>query len=206
MKKLLTVLLLALPSLAFADYTVEVIVFLNDGSDKFEETPIQLSSPPQFGNATAWENPSLPAGFNKIPASGRKMSSQYRRLERSSRYTPLLHVAWQQPKLREAQRQPLYFNAPATNGISLEGTIAVYKTSEDLIIESNIFALERLGTVPLDQTSGSGFGSWQAWRTKEKRDVSSLTRLQYFDNPVFGVLVRLRSISTANEAPAASNQ
>lgn len=218
----LVVLVISLfaPTIATADYEIEVIVFLNNTDDRLEETPMKMSALPTFSDSTPASSMGLPEGFTALPETAFKMTKQYARLERSGRYTPVIHFGWQQPDLRETQRKALQLSAPQTNGLSIDGTMALYRTPQDLIIESNMFAIQQVGgftpsvTDTDENTNETDIflgqpeiqpsrtpASWQAWRTKEKRDVSSLSRLQYFDNPAFGILVRLRKIASA----AASN-
>lgn len=226
----LAIILYFLPICAFADFEVEVIVFLNNGDDKSEETPMKMKALPRFSNASSITSNEFPEGYTQLSNESLKLKKQYNRLEKSGRYTPVIHLAWRQPDVRENQRELLQISAPTTNGISIDGTLSVYRTPQDLIIEGNVFAIQQVagfapqaavdptvsgsaeddvetlfensGALDIDQTTN---GLWQAWRTKEKRDVSSLSRIQYFDNPAFGILVRLRKIADRVELDTSVN-
>lgn len=207
---------------ALADYKVEVLLFLNNGDDRYKETPINLPVAPTFADIVSANAAQLPAGYTVTPESEYKLKSQYKRLERSERYTPLFHTGWRQPEVLERDEQAIRINGKSANGIIVDGSLSVFlETDGTLMINSNIYALERtdaglssdtvnslLGEVSADNEANAEANNsassnanvtanaWNAWRTKERRDISNINRVQYFDNPAFGLLVRIRRIDT----------
>ncbi|MGH8378446.1 MAG: CsiV family protein [Gammaproteobacteria bacterium] len=84
-------------------YDVELIVFRNSDpqAGSLETWPANPGTPDWGGTV-----PMTPAGstlpYMQLPAVSYRMDSAWRKLQRSSEYQPLLHIAWAQPAIDRA--------------------------------------------------------------------------------------------------------
>lgn len=192
---LLGALLTVLPGTAAAQsgwYQVEVIVFAYTPpmDVEGEQWPADPGKPDLSGAVnllTDLQGSNAGDGlmaFKQLPASSYTMAGVARRLRQSSRYQVLLHVAWMQPGFSDADARAVHLVKQSPDGGPLlDGTVRLRQ--------------ERFLHVDTDMVydMDSGTGHPQPVRLHQSLKVS-LNDINYFDNPVFGVLVQVTSLKT----------
>lgn len=136
--------------------------------------------------------PPFPA-FTVLPESELTLTPVTRRLERSSGYAPILHVAWMQPAYGStgSRKVRITDRPPEDQNLDAEPVDTMVTTSEDLAaFTTDGFARLRVGrTLNLDldlyhQTEAA------AIRLSESRRVR-FRELHYFDHPGLGAIVQV---------------
>ncbi len=134
---ILSLISVFLVPLAHADendwYDVEVIVFAQKDTQQALASESWPDQPPQPDLAHAIHTldpvPGLLSEFQKLPAGDTdKLDGIWKRLQNSSRYEPLVHVAWVQPGLARNAAPPVDINpspvVPATDQTGQSATPA----------------------------------------------------------------------------------
>ena len=159
-------------------YEVEVIVFAENQPQEAveEDIPARASENEQ----TVSLKPSVigagfPREFQRIPPKDLRLKKELARLERSERYTPLLHIGWYQPGHHRTEARAVHLHDLEK---SLDGTVKL--------------ARERYLHLFVDLLYyGRGASSWGnvPAHLREHRRMRS-RELHYIDHPRFGILVQ----------------
>lgn len=173
---LLTLLALALfhQPLTAADYRyhVEVIVFEHLNMDSSESWPPE-DERPRWENALRIFAGDSDSRFNPLSAGSYRMSGVYRTLRSAQAYRPLLHTAWIQDGLPASRARAVYLES---DGGQVEGQLKLEQS--------------RFLYVDMDLIYPFGDREGRYAHIKERRRLK-LKELHYFDNPVFGAIVRI---------------
>lgn len=209
-------------------YEVEIIVFAHRDFDpteeRFEYAPhgfdyeqaAPLREVPIFDEATLAPPPEPVLPVDPVEAlraealktrvlapAELKLGNEYRRLVSSRAYEPLLHAAWVQPGLPEAEATP--FHLKTLGVLNPSGTVKVH-LSRFLHVTLDLTYQSSSSTAPaaasLDGLDEIVVG--QKYRLSATRSARS-GELHYFDHPVFGVLVRVTPVPMQGDSgrPAA---
>ena len=223
MRVLLLLILLLSPALAAARwYQVDVVVFRHNvpptsGAEQwpaitalpdYGESMDLITDLPAMGDeptSTQVDSGPGPIAFKALERGERALLDAERRLRNSSEYALLLSTAWRQPKLAVTGAKPVHLSdsdtrasarpaalADATASVStaaltprVEGTVLV-KVARQIRVDID-FTYDHDGT-PV--------------RLKASRGVK-LREVNYFDHPLFGVLVQVLPYDLPDEDPAA---
>lgn len=197
-------------------YDVELIVFQNASPDAgvLESWPADPGTP-------AWETAQAlkPAGGNLpyrlLPASSYHLDHIWSRLSHSSSYAPLLHIAWAQPVINRASAPFLQIGSPPAANGTVYGVARLSTTGPylhfglDLLFcgppAKNIIPAPSAATettsvqsapttateaASLSAAPGASASGCQPYRLRQNRKLEA-GKLNYFDNPMFGVLVMI---------------
>lgn len=221
MRTVALLILLLAPALAAARwYQVDVVVFRHNvtSSPGAEQWPA-LSALPDYAASldlltdlpttdgapapSSAAEPPAPVAFKALAASERGLLDVERRLRNSAAYAPLLSVAWRQPKsavsgmkrvhlsdidTRMAAQQGAQVDATeAALAARVEGTVLV-KVARQINVDID-FTFDHDGT-PV--------------RLRGSRAVK-LREVNYFDHPLFGVLVQVLPYDLPDDDPAAGS-
>jgi hypothetical protein len=157
------------PAVAQSYYDVEIIVFEQLSAKAVPSTPTPVVTP-----VTPAEPPATPdPRFEPLPPDKLQLRPEYQSLRASKSYRPLLHQGWRQQVLgpRNSVARPLL---EQTGSGLFSGELKVY--------------METFLHIDLDLTfdvPGEG-----GYRLRDSRRVRS-RETHYFDNPRFGILIRL---------------
>ncbi len=210
----------AAPTRAPNWYNVELIVFryTDPSAGSLEAWPVNPGLPD-------WDSavPPNPTGsglpYMQLAPSSFRLSNDWQKLARSSDYQPLLRIAWTQPAIDRATALFVRIGIPppaaptasttqapaaATNtgvatpvyGIARLSTTGPYLHFDlDLVYRGT---LAKVNTPDSQQPAASGDSStqFQWYRLTQDRRIDA-GKLNYFDQPLFGVLV----LVTPSKAP-----
>jgi hypothetical protein len=190
-------------------YDVEVLVFKNnapaDGGEIWPADPghpdlekaVELVPVPQANPL-----PGSPQPFQQLDETAFTLKTAATRLTGSPNYKPLLHLAWLQPAGAQT-------DAPAVH-IHTDGSRDAAGTEDARTLDGSIrLSRSRFLHVDVDlvyhdagvRSSASGSGSDEPptlFRLQQSRRVNS-GELHYFDNPVFGLLVKVTPHETGQK-------
>lgn len=178
-------------------YTIEMIVFESNAanlwlSESWPALPEKLDA-----NETDVGINTNVAGRQMLSEAQLGLKETARRLTSTGEYSILTHVAWNQPaETRESAKSSKLPENISRNGLPLEAKIKLYKQKFEHI------ALELQCTKKLPEAIANEFASKQQlpltvinqqwrFRLQESRKVK-LNELQYFDQPMCGVLLMVR--------------
>ena len=210
-------------------YAVELIVFryTDPRAGSLETWPVNPGTP-DWQAAQPLAAPSLPANtpFRELTPVHFRMDSYWRKLQRSSDYLPLLHVAWVQPAIDRASAPfvrigtppasaaPTAVTAAPSGAAALGGGVPVYGIARlsttgpylhfdlDLVFcgppaahlippPPGPSAAASVINAPTATTAAITMpvaAACQPYRLKQGRRIDA-GRLDYFDHPMFGVLL-----------------
>lgn len=225
MRGLLLLMLLLSPALAAARwYQVDVVIFRHNaapaaGAEQWpglSVTPdysgsVDLITDESAADGTAaspqLENASLPTAFKALKAGERGLLDAERRLRNSSQYAPMLSAAWRQPKfaVSGAKRVHLSDVDPHTSALQVQSidTAAGVPVPVPVLtpgVEGTVLVkIARQMTVDVDFTydNEGTLVRLQATRGAKLREVN------YFDHPLFGLLVQIQPYDLPDDDPAA---
>ena len=204
-------LLIAAPAHA-AWYQVEVIVFENVNPDAdgevWIENPglpdrsysIDLVTGPADGATRADETRLIP--YLALDASRYRMDGVFRTLKLTRDYRPLLHVAWQQPGEGSAAERAVHLQQLRNPGAAPATDAGLYVAADAILDGIVQLRIGRFLHVALDMAYFPRPASTQApvvagapesaayMRMQTRRKIL-LNDLNYFDHPLFGVLVQV---------------
>ncbi|MFM2476802.1 peptidoglycan binding protein CsiV [Celerinatantimonas sp. MCCC 1A17872] len=183
-----------------------------------------IPSIPSLINGSDW--PKLaPVQVQVLPSSQFKLNAQWQRLASSSRYTPMLHMAWRQnihspnraaylgviagkhldPNLVNPVEGPFW---ELQGGIKISLQHYLYIDSKLLLTEPNP-AARQSNPAPGVNNLDNGMATTNAgqvptpqpallsYKFDQKRRVRS-GEIHYFDHPKFGVIIQIRKIANQN--------
>ncbi len=202
-------------------YRVELIVFARLAPDAgaHEAWPAQPGQPdlkgaveltPPAGSAasgpgdTAVVTPLGPVPYRELPSDQYRLDGVAKVLDASPRYRVLLHLSWQQPALGLRSARPVHIQLP--DGI-LDGSVLLTRRR---YLHATLDLLYRPGADstagPADATTtGSANGTFTTapavYRMQQHRRINPAA-LNYFDHPLFGVLLEATPIDMQS-SPAA---
>jgi hypothetical protein len=213
---LLLLLLLPVP-LQAAWYQVEVIVFesLNADPDgeSFDESPglpdrsytIDLVTAPSDGAPTDAAANLIP--YLALDTSRFRLDGVFRSLKLTRDYRPLLHVAWQQPGEGSAAERAVHLTQLREPAAVLAVDPALY-VPPDAIIDGIVqLRVGRFLHVVVDmayfphavQPAGAAPRDGAEYLRLRARRKVLLNDLNYFDHPLFGVLVQVSRLAAREE-------
>ena len=154
-------LLLAGPQLFAADtpavppapapnwYDVEIIVFRNSDPQAgvLESWPADPGTPDW--NAAVPLKPTVGDLAYQLPASSYRLDSSWRKLSRSSDYTPLLQLAWAQPAIDRASAQFVRIGAPPTVAPAASSDAAAVISAQPPAAADSVYGVAKLSTTGL---------------------------------------------------------
>jgi len=218
-------------------FTVEVVVFAQESPAAVASEVWPLEPPaPSLEGAIELTGPGEPTGepstaagsrpgaraFRVLGRKSRQLAGVVRRLARSGRYQPLLHVAWRQPGFSRSRAPAVHLDSNAlgspiarrrgrdeearARAPRVDGTLRVYRArylhvDADLVYRPrSMLASPAAATTPAEitgETAPAGASEPTAFRLHQSRRMRS-GELHYLDHPLFGVLVRI----TRYQAPA----
>lgn len=194
-------------------YSVELIVF--------------RYTDPQAGSLETWPaNPGAPDWQSAQPLSASaaagapslttsyRLSGDWRRLERSSSYTPLLHLAWVQPAIDRASaayvrigEPPATLPAAATAapaatanagtpvyGIARLSTTGIYLHFDLDLVYCGSPAQHLIAPASTAVAAATAAPACQPYRLRQGRKIDA-GKLNYFDHPMFGALVLITPVA-----------
>lgn len=201
-------------------YRVELVVFArlsphagshetwpaNPGVPDFSHSvalvPAQGSAGADSGDG-AVVTPLGPIPYQELPTSKAGMSGVVKVLNGSGRYRVLLHIAWRQPADAPRSARPVRVQLP--DGV-LEGTV---RLTHSRYLHVALDLLYRPAGGPLDAAASTGdavtgsaaaaapaangTASSPAYRMRQHRRIDPGV-LNYFDHPLFGVLIKTSPI------------
>jgi len=200
------------PSRAPNWYDVELIVFryTDPSAGSLETWPINPGMPD-------WDSavPPNPTGsglpYMQLASSSFRLSSDWQKLARSSDYQPLLQVAWTQPAIDRAAALFVRIGTPPA-AVPSASTTPAPAAASSTEAATPVYGIARLSTtgpylhfdldlvyrgapakvsIP-DTTTAAASGNtepqFQWYRLTQDRRIDA-GKLNYFDHPLFGVLV-----------------
>ncbi|HEB80669.1 MAG TPA: hypothetical protein ENI71_02205 [Chromatiales bacterium] len=199
-------------------YRVELIVFARLAPDAgtHETWPAQPGQPdlkgavelaPPVGSAasgpgdTAVVTPLGLVPYQELPSDQYQLDNVAKVLDASPRYHVLLHLAWQQPALDPRSARPVHIRLP--DGI-LDGSVLL---SRRRYLHAALDLLYRPGADsaagPADATAADSAADAVAtapavYRMQQHRRINP-AGLNYFDHPLFGVLLEATPIDLPTE-------
>jgi hypothetical protein len=209
-------------------YTVEVVVFENLHQESLD-AEVWAADPgtPDPGNAIPLTaglqgetaSGTAPHGFRRLNPAQYTLTPLARKLERSSRYRPLLHVAWRQPGYGKSNARAVYLGGPAPNSYAgtspdpvLQGTLKLYRSRylhlrADLVYSPPGQAYGANPPVRVEPRPGNPaatdagaaeqatpvFPGTVHYRMQQQRRMRS-HELHYLDHPAFGMFVKITPV------------
>lgn len=222
MRRLLLLLILLLtPALAAARwYQVDVVVFrhLVAPATGAEQWPA-LTGTPDYGGSvdlitdevasndapatTQMESVGLPIAFKALPGGERGLVDAERRLRSSAQYAPLFGAAWRQPKFAVSGAKRVHLSdvdPRASTAQSFDTAAAVPAPLVTPHVEGTVLVrIARQMTVDVDFIYAN---DGAPVRLKASRGAK-LREVNYFDHPLFGVLVQILPYDLPDDDPAA---
>ena len=127
-------------------YDVELIVFANTGS----QAGAQESWPadpgvPDWSTAVPLKAAASDLPYMQLPASSYVLNADWKKLQHSSDYAPLLHVAWAQPAIDRTSALFVQVGAPNATSASVAATATV-AASPETNTPDNVYGIARLST------------------------------------------------------------
>ncbi|GBE11072.1 hypothetical protein BMS3Abin12_01649 [bacterium BMS3Abin12] len=200
-------------------YRVELIVFARLAPDAgaHETWPAQPGQPdlkdaveltPPPGSAasgpgeTVVVTPLGPVPYRELPSDQYQLDGAAKLLDASPRYRVLLHLAWQQPALDPRSAHPVHIQLP--DG-SLDGSVLLTRrrylhAALDLLYRPGAdSAAGPAGATTTNSTDGAGTTAPVVYRMQQHRRINSAA-LNYFDHPLFGVLLEATPIDSPTES------
>ena len=200
------------PSRAPNWYDVELIVFryTDPSAGALETWPVNPGMPD-------WDSaiPLNPTGsglpYMQLAASSFRLSNAWQKLSRSPDYQPLMQVAWTQPAIDRASALFVRIGTPPSAAPAVSATPAPSAASSTAAV-TPVYGIARLSTTgpylhfDLDlvyrgapakvsipdssqsAASGNATPQFQYYRLTQDRRIDA-GKLNYFDHPLFGVLV-----------------
>jgi len=197
-------------------YEFEVIVFLNNSSAGGQSEVWRDSTPPENlpDAIDPYERQSPVAGIGNIqtpiiellPASQYQLTEVYSRLDRSPRYTPLVHLGWRQPVQSDdlARGVRLHTNEPLQNssttypGLQRDREIALHRLDGIIRLSINRYLhadvdlyLRDSGYPQQVSDYNSATRAIRYFNLNESRRIKS-NEVHYLDHPLFGLLLSAR--------------
>ncbi len=214
-------------------YSVELIVFSNTDprAGSLETWPVNPGTP-DWQAARPLAAPDLPANtpFRELTPVHFRMDGYWQKLQRSSDYLPLLHVAWAQPAIDRSSTPFVRIGTPPATAAPATVTATPTETAA-MGSGAPVYGIARLGTTgpylhfdldlvfcgppaahlipppgPSAATSAvnapaaataavvAPAAACQPYRLKQGRRIDA-GRLDYFDHPMFGVLLLVTPLS-----------
>lgn len=193
-------------------YDVELIVFryTDPSAGSLETWPVNPGMPD-------WDSavPPNPTGsglpYMQLAPSSYRLSSDWQKLARSSDYQPLLQVAWTQPAIDRATALFVRIGTPPA-AVPTASTTPAPAAATSTAVATPVYGIARLSTtgpylhfdldlvyrgtqakvnIPNTTTvaaSGDTEPQFQWYRLTQDRRIDA-GKLNYFDQPLFGVLV-----------------
>jgi hypothetical protein len=194
-------------------YRVELIVFARLAPDAgtHETWPTQPGQPdlkgaveltPPAGSVASGPGDAVvvtplgPVPYRELPPDQYQLDGAAKVLDASPRYRVLLHLAWQQPALGPRSARPVHIQLP--DG-SLDGSVLLTRRR---YLHATLDLLYRPGAdsvagpadaTTADSAAGAPTAAPVVYRMQQHRRINSAA-LNYFDHPLFGVLLEATSI------------
>jgi hypothetical protein len=221
------------PGLPPLDYTVELVLARPEDS---AANPVATPPPVQIPAATARVEPPKPppVPYRMLPLERYRLREDLRRLQLSSAYRPLLHVAWMQPGLGTARARSVHLSRRAGEAVTpapdpeptdateaaggadilpppapiVDGLVRLRDTNVLLLdVDFAYFPQDFARILALQPGVGEGAVDERLLdsladyvRLSESKRVL-LNELNYFDHPLFGVLVQISRINPVELYP-----
>jgi hypothetical protein len=197
-------------------YEFEVIVFLNNSSvagqsEAWRDSPLpenlSVSIDPHERQSTASGIGNMQVPVHELlPASQYQLTEEYSRLDRSSRYTPLIHLGWRQPvqsddtarSIRLHTNEPLQGGSMTYPGLQQDRETALHRLDGTIRLSINRYLhadvdLYLRGPGYLQQAAdhNSTTRAIRYFNLNESRRIKS-NEVHYFDHPLLGLLLSAR--------------
>ncbi len=185
----------AYQSFAQTIFDVEIVFFKRlDATGQFnylskEESPVTEQS-------YTLNNPSsLPAGFATLERSEKKLEGVFRRLRSSANMRPLAHFAWRQPLIDKESTPWMSFSVtdePEQKGLlDFIGNIR-FSRNQGLLVEAIISGFKQTdSTIVIEDTDVQTPEQLAGFFILEENRKVKINKLNYFDHPTMGILVRV---------------
>jgi len=210
MKKLILTILLVtlLPVVAMAQqnekkwYQVEVIVFkLLNANPAVTSSIVNAEDTVSQNEAThlkEYDPNDADLAYQALPDADYKLTKEQRRLKNSKNYRILLHKAWIQPAVRRGKFVQLvsghdYSPTMTNDDAQVQGALQVNQYSSFFSVKANFTF--KAPTEDAQSMQDQGYGQteeklFQSFHLDQARRMR-LDTLNYFDNPAFGILVKI---------------
>lgn len=191
-------------AVAAKDYEVELMVFQHMGPDTSENEIWRNSVPPQKLIQRMLEAEELANSEKITNLTDKQLAHLASRLQASSAYALITHLAWLQSLLPKRQaplvalRRGVLSNVAPSSNSALVGTVRVYG-GHFILVELELLLRPSGGTqTPIQNTSDSRFGYYERqfdvrYTLSEKRRLK-LNEIHYFDHPMFGAILQVRPV------------
>jgi hypothetical protein len=166
-------------------YEVEIVVFQTklaylEGEELWARDVVDTKLPGMTDAVTAKNIPAIDSPLWKAAGT----------LEADADYDVLIHKRWLQPAETASEAKWVYLKNARTDPLQLEGTVRFYQ-SRFLHVDVELLLREDGGR-RLTATSTADAGP-MIYRISEQRRIRS-RRVNYFDHPKFGALVRVAPV------------
>ncbi len=222
-RALVLLALLLTPALAMARwYQVDVVVFRHNVAPALgaEQWPALNAIPDYSGSvdlltdesavegeasSAQIDNAAQPTAFKALRARERSLVDAERRLRNSSQYAPLLSAAWRQPKLAVGGAKRVHLSdvdvRPSTLQVqSSDAAVGAPGSLPTPRIEGTVLVkIARQMSVDVDFTYAN---EGTPVRLRATRGAK-LREVNYFDHPLFGVLVQILPYDLPDDDPSA---
>lgn len=172
-------------------YKIELIVFeqQSPSHEKFRHKGASVDWPRDVKSLSADGG----RAYSTLSSAESSLKGLYGRLQRSGRYTPLLHLAWIQPVAKNRSGKAVRISRNGVNGyVRLQRGDYLH-----LIIDVNYNSGRYDNSIPgfdNEADSPSGNSSKLLYHLKERRRIL-LKEIHYFDHPKFGSVIRVAPLS-----------
>ncbi len=202
-------LLLALPTMANAEkgkapwYQVEIILFSRNSeseSESGEQWPLDPGTPNWEGAWQLSQDGYSRGSYPLLPRSRWKLGPEEYALKKRAGFTPLIHMAWQQPVLGRTRAHPtrLSSDRETTDGRPvMEGLVRVSVARYLHLDLDFLLRIQPLQNGEND-TDAVAPGTIQGYRFITHRRMRS-GELHYIDHPLMGALVLITTIEPTSD-------
>ncbi|MGH8362887.1 MAG: CsiV family protein [Gammaproteobacteria bacterium] len=157
--RIAALLLLGMPLLVFADappappapapnwYDVEMIVFANTDPQAgvLESWPADPGTP-DWNSAVPLKPVASTLPYMQLPTSGWRLNSAWTKLQHSSAYQPLLHIAWAQPAIDRASALFVRVGSAPTATLAATGGSMAPAASAPVNSPNAVYGIAKLST------------------------------------------------------------
>jgi hypothetical protein len=213
------------------EYKVELVLFeqLSASSEQFIERSDEHEGWPDLENAVELSTEAPPDGyFYLLPPKDRDLSSSVARLNNSSHYHVITHIAWKQPGLDDAAAKSVHIHG----GVNYETQFPERLTLPHIHADETEAVIKSKTPVTLEQVDGTvkivlarylhiytdlvfrkpvtteyKYSDGQVLQSTFLRDVKVRTQrrmrsreLHYLDHPLLGILVQITPIEVETKA------
>ncbi len=190
-----SLLISSLASQAQTIFDVELVFFKRlDATGQFNYLAKEDNS--VSGQTYTLNSPiSLPSGYQNLQRSERKLEGVFRRLRSSANMRPLLHLGWRQPLTDKEDTPWMSFRAaddPEKAGLlDFIGNIR-FSRNQGLLVEALISGFRAADpSVIIEETDEQMPDQLAGYFLLEENRKIKINKLNYFDNPTMGILIKV---------------